>query len=362
MKRMLLFLLILALLTGFLPVCASAAQTEIRLGGKIGFMYEDMSITLKPKLKNLSMDELVWQSSDRGIVTVDGGRFTARAVGRAIITVSGGGASARCGVVVLPRKIELKAGECYRLPYGTVERYAVQHSAIASVSSKGTIRALSAGTTCVGVYYGKQKLYIQVKVTGGGTDMKQSAAAELDCADSSSQIVLVEHAGGSKARLSVHEKKSGVWTELYATTAYIGRNGIGKEREGDGRTPIGTFNLTQPFGIKADPGAKIDYTQVTKYHYWCGSSGSKYYNQLVDMREVDRKYTSSDEYLINYKGVYNYCMFIDYNKIGAPGKGSCIFLHCTGNKKSTAGCIAIPEGAMKKIIQWAKPGAKIVIR
>jgi len=80
------------------------------------------------------------------------------------------------------------------------------------------------------------------------------------------------------------------------------------------------------------------------------------------MRATDRKYTSSDEYLINYKGVYNYCMFIDYNAEGEAGKGSCIFLHCTESKKSTAGCIAVSEPVMKKIIQWAQPGAKIVIR
>jgi L,D-peptidoglycan transpeptidase YkuD (ErfK/YbiS/YcfS/YnhG family) len=55
-------------------------------------------------------------------------------------------------------------------------------------------------------------------------------------------------------------------------------------------------------------------------------------------------------------------MFIDYNAAGVAGKGSCIFLHCTGSNKYTAGCVAVSEAAMKKIIQWVKPGAKIVIR
>ena len=100
---------------------------------------------------------------------------------------------------------------------------------------------------------------------------------------------------------------------------------------------------------------------MTKYHYWCGDSSSEYYNQLVDERIVDRKHTSADEYLINYGGVYNYCMFIDYNAEGVPNKGSCIFLHCQGKNKYTGGCVAIPESNMKKIIQWAKPGAKIVV-
>ena len=55
-------------------------------------------------------------------------------------------------------------------------------------------------------------------------------------------------------------------------------------------------------------------------------------------------------------------MFIDYNAGGVPNKGSCIFLHCTGKNKYTGGSVAVPEATMKKIIQWAKPGAKIVVR
>jgi L,D-peptidoglycan transpeptidase YkuD (ErfK/YbiS/YcfS/YnhG family) len=55
-------------------------------------------------------------------------------------------------------------------------------------------------------------------------------------------------------------------------------------------------------------------------------------------------------------------MFIDYNAEGTPNKGSCIFLHCTGKNKYTAGCVAIPEKMMKQIICWAREGTKIVIR
>ena len=71
--------------------------------------------------------------------------------------------------------------------------------------------------------------------------------------------------------------------------------------------------------------------------------------------------TASDEKLINSKGVYNYALFIDYNVDGVANKGSCIFLHCTGSAKSTAGCIAVDEAVMKQLIQWVKPGCKIVI-
>jgi len=362
MKRRIALILLAALLLSCLPASALAAKTEIQLGGKVGFMYADASVTLKPKLKNISAAEIEWSSSDSTVATVEQGTIRSRIPGRTIIAASADGASARCGVVVLPKNVELKIGERYNLPNGTVEKYAVQHDDIASIDKNGVITGKAEGETLIRVRYGKQTLYVQVEVNDMDAQALQSEAAKLDCAAETNQIVLVDYKSGSNAVVSIHEKRSGVWTQLYSCDAYVGRNGIGKTEEGDKKTPVGTYNLTTPFGIKANPGAKQDYIQVTKYHYWCGTSDSKYYNQLVDMRKTDRKYTSSDEYLINYKGEYNYCMFIDYNAKGLPGKGSCIFLHCMGNKKYTAGCIAVPEKAMQRIIQWAEPGAKIVIR
>lgn len=362
MNKRIAVLLLVVIFISILPFSAFAMKAEIQLAGKIGFMYEDMSVTLKPRIMNVSANEIVWSSSDENVAIVDGGTIKSLAAGKTIITASGNGAVARCGVVVLPKMIQLKTGESFALPNGTVESYTVQYNAVAGISRNGVITGKKAGTTLIRVRYGKQTLYVQVEVTDMNANALQSEAANLDCAAQTSQIVLVDHKSGSKANLSIHEKRSGIWTELYSCEAFVGKNGIGKTREGDNKTPTGTFNLTIPFGIKADPGANGAYTQVTKYHYWCGTSGSELYNQLVDMRVTDRKCTSSDEYLINYKGEYNYCMFVDYNDAGEAGKGSCIFLHCTGKKDYTAGCIAVPEKVMQKIIQWAKPGVKIVIR
>lgn len=363
--------LILLLTMGLSCITAQAAKAQIRMGGKLGLMYVDDSVTLRPRVSGVSWSELEWSSSDADVAEVEAGIIRAKAPGRTVISVSAGGATARCGVVVLPRSVELNSGAQGQLPNGTLEKYAVLDKEIASVGKRGLVTAKQAGDTLIGVRYGAQTMLIQLKVTEEAQEdsgesaeeaLQQSAAAELDCAQSASQIVLVEYQSGSQARLSIHEKQSGVWKELYNCTAYVGSNGIGKTKEGDNKTPSGTYNLTQPFGIKADPGANMPYTQVTRYHYWCGSSESEYYNQLVDMRETDRECTSNDEYLIDYAGVYNYCMFIDYNADGEAGKGSCIFLHCQGSKQSTAGCIAIPEAAMKQVIRWAKPGAKIVIQ
>ena len=365
-RRMLCALLLAALVLTGLPAGALAAKkASIKFPVKMGLVLEGQTVKLSPKLSRVKRSALQWSSSDESVATVSSGTLVALKAGLAVVTAAGGGAKARCGVVVLPAQISVAVGETLSLPCGGAESYRLKNKAVASVSKKGVVKGKKPGRTQLTVKYGKQSVKLALTVTAaetGGEAKPQSAAAALDCANATSQIVLVEHTGGSEAELSVHEKRDGAWTELYRCAAYVGKKGIGKQKEGDKKTPAGTYNLTTPFGIKADPGAKMDYTQVTKYHYWCGDSSSAYYNQLVDERIADRKHTSSDEYLINYKGVYNYCLFIDYNAAGEAHKGSCIFLHCTGKNKYTAGCVAIPEAAMKKIICWADAGAKIVIR
>ena len=348
LSRAALAVLIAALLSAALLPAAMAKGTQ-----KTGLMLEGTSVTFD----KWTSPSLTWTSSDETVAVAAAGEIRALKAGRTVISATDGSRTARCGVVVLPASVSLKPGEKLTLPRAGAERYQMKNGAVASVTKKGVVTGKAAGNTVLRVRFGKQKLEIPVTVAAEG-----SKAAALDCAATADQIVLVEYTGGSSATLSIHEKKDGVWTQLASCKAYVGKNGIDKSVAGDKRTPTGTYNLTTPFGIKADPGAQMAYTKVTKYHYWCGASNSGYYNQLVDERTANRKHTSSDEYLIKYKGVYNYCMFIDYNAEGKAGKGSCIFLHCTGKNKYTAGCVAVSESMMKKIIRWARPGVKIVVK
>ena len=358
MKRKILALLLVAAVLLALPVSAMAATIGFPV--KVGLMIEGETVTLKPKLSRVKLEDLTWTSSDESVLALAGNVARALKPGKAVVTASGGGATAKVAVVVLPASITVAVGDKVSLPQGGVESYSSKNKKVATVSKKGVVKGIGVGETKLVVTYGKQKKVVPVTVV---EELPQgSAAAELDCANQTDQIVLVDYTGGSKAVLSAHEKLNGVWTELASCDAYVGRKGIGKTREGDKKTPTGTFNLTTPFGIKADPGARLPYLKVTKYHYWCADSSSKYYNKLVDEREVSRKHKSGDEYLIKYKGAYNYCMFIDYNAEGTPNKGSCIFLHCKGKNKYTSGCIAIPEKMMKNIVCWAREGTKIVIR
>ena len=194
---------------------------------------------------------------------------------------------------------------------------------------------------------------------------EETMEAAKDC----EQLIAVRHLTGSKAYFTYFKKAEGEWKRVFSCTANIGKNGVGKEKEGDMKTPLGTFNLSTPFGIKPDPslddhyGRQAEkYLQLTDDHYWCGQSGP-YYNQLIDNRTPPEGYApgSDDEHLIRYRPSYNYSMFIDYNREGKSRLGSCIFLHCTSKSPHTAGCVAIDEWLMRELVLDLKEGAKIVI-
>lgn len=191
----------------------------------------------------------------------------------------------------------------------------------------------------------------------------------MEAAKDCTQLITVRHLTGSKAYFTYFLKSEDEWKRAFSCTANIGKNGVGKEKEGDMNTPLGVFNLSTPFGIKPAPsrddpyGRRIEnYLQLTEDHYWCGQSGP-YYNQLIDNSCPPEGYIPSgdDEHLIRYCPSYNYSMFIDYNREGRAHLGSCIFLHCTSKSPHTAGCVAIDEKLMRELVLELKDGAKIVI-
>lgn len=150
------------------------------------------------------------------------------------------------------------------------------------------------------------------------------------------------------------------WEKILSCKSYIGQNGIGKEKQGDRKTPVGVYNITMAFGRKKSPGtAGISYTKLNKYHYW--STEKETYNTFVDVRTLNRKQMDG-EHLINYDPWYNYSLAIDYNKKCTYLKGSAIFLHCVGGGRTyTMGCIAVSEKNMKTIVKNTTTHTKICI-
>ncbi len=181
-------------------------------------------------------------------------------------------------------------------------------------------------------------------------------------AHSANQMLVVAQVGEkTTAWVSMHKKINGVWQEIMTTPAFIGKNGLGKTREGDAKTPVGTFYFTEAFGIAANPGCRLPYTQVDEYTYWSGDVNCKY-NEMVDIRDYPNLDKDASEHIIDYTTHYVYCLNINYNEDGIAGKGSAIFLHCLGpNKPWTGGCIAIPEPKMLFVLHNVQPDCIVVI-
>ncbi len=218
-------------------------------------------------------------------------------------------------------------------------------------------------------YYYKIRAYRTVKgkkVYGSFSSVK-SVAVPLNRWDkllntyrtnsSVNQLIFVKYSSGSKATVYVYNKQGSSWKNVLKCQGYVGQNGINKVKEGDRKTPTGTFGILGAFGIKAKPTTSLPYTKVNKYLYWCGDK--KYYNQLIDVRE--HPHTCHGEHLIDYKGVYDYGLFLDYNPSKTYKKGSAIFMHCSGSYGYTGGCVAVSQSNMLKVLKVLEPGAKICI-
>ena len=185
----------------------------------------------------------------------------------------------------------------------------------------------------------------------------------LPAAKNANQIFVVAQVEEkTTAWISMHEKGSaGNWQEIMTTPGFIGKNGLGKTKEGDSKTPVGIFHFNKAFGIAPDPNCSIPYTQVDENIYWSGDTNYKY-NQMIDIREYPNLNKSDSERITDYNPQYIYCLNISYNEKGTAGKGSAIFLHCFGTAKTwTGGCVAIPQEKMLKVMQAVQSDCVVII-
>ena len=183
-------------------------------------------------------------------------------------------------------------------------------------------------------------------------------------AETARQLFVVAGIGETTAYVSMHEKDAdGAWRQIMTTPGYIGKFGLGKTQEGDGKTPVGTFGFNYAFGIAEDPGCALPYRQVTEDDYWSGDQRDGYgYNQMVSIKDLPDLNTEDSEHLVEYVRQYQYCLNISYNADGTPGLGSAIFLHCLGPVKPyTGGCVAIPMDQMLTVMRTVREDCVVVI-
>ncbi len=189
-------------------------------------------------------------------------------------------------------------------------------------------------------------------------------AAKLGDEQEADQVFIIAAYGKTTAWVSMHEKdSSGDWKMIMTTPGFIGKEGLGKAREGDWKTPAGIFHFNRAFGIADDPGCDIPYVKADASTYWSGDgrTGMRY-NELVSLDDYPGLNTKDSEHITDYTFQYQYCLNISYNEKGEPGLGSAIFLHCFGDRKPfTGGCTAIPKEKMRFVMQNVKPECVVII-
>ena len=177
------------------------------------------------------------------------------------------------------------------------------------------------------------------------------------------QLITVSAAsyGATYATLTAYRRSAGRWRPVLGPwTARIGRGGFaprGLKREGDGRTPSGTFGFGFFFGVLPNPGVRFRYRQSQPYDFWDDDPASPRYNEWVDSRRASPGANPEPMDV----SAYDYGIAIGYNTARGPGLGSAIFLHLNIGI-ATAGCVTLPGSELLPLLRWLNPARAPRIR
>lgn len=160
----------------------------------------------------------------------------------------------------------------------------------------------------------------------------------------------------SYATLTAWRKSSGGWVRVFGPwSSRIGSHGFappGHKREGDGRTPTGSYGFSFFFGVDARPsGIHYSWRHAYRYDSWDDDSSSSRYNLWTDTR---RAYAGRDPEPMHQQPSYDDAAVIAYNTARRPGLGSAIFLHVS-HTGATSGCISLPRTELLRVLRWLDP-------
>ncbi len=165
------------------------------------------------------------------------------------------------------------------------------------------------------------------------------------------QLILVtkEEKSINKVTIQTFEKVSGSWKQIHNFTGFVGRNGLtANKKEGDKKSPIGTFKIGTAFGVYNNPGTKLPYRKTSDDDVWVDDPKSLLYNTWQSKRLTKSKWKSAEQMKIP---AYNYGFVIEYNtEKRIPYKGSGIFFHVS--KSPTAGCVGTSQKNVVAVLKW----------
>jgi len=133
--------------------------------------------------------------------------------------------------------------------------------------------------------------------------------------------------------------------------ASFGRTGAipaPEKREGDGKTPLGTYTLCtallRPDRLSA-PSTALPWRWLRPSDGWSDAPQDPAYN-----RPITHPHPHSAEHLWRDDHAYDIIITLSHNTPPTPGLGSAVFLHCLQpDSRPTQGCIAVARDAL---IRW----------
>ncbi|MGQ0645690.1 MAG: M15 family metallopeptidase [Elusimicrobiota bacterium] len=183
-------------------------------------------------------------------------------------------------------------------------------------------------------------------------------------------LVAADDAEATRGRLYRFHNNGGRWAQAGpAVPVTLGKRGVGKRREGDGRAPEGVYPLTTAFGYADRPpeGAAMPYLPLTPTMECVDDAASPHYNRILDAAAFPSgtPWTSSEKMrrdIHHGDDLYKWGLVVDYNPRRRPGAGSCIFLHLwRGPDDPTAGCTAMAERDFLDLLRWLDPAKSPVL-
>ncbi|MFD7695793.1 L,D-transpeptidase family protein [Streptomyces sp. NPDC059805] len=165
----------------------------------------------------------------------------------------------------------------------------------------------------------------------------------------SEQVVAVYGDGKDSPDATVvfYEKRGSTWERARGWPAHNGKRGWTTDHhEGDNRSPVGVFTLSDAGGVRADPGAKLPYTRSPGFaapRWWAES----------------------------YWHDFDYVIAIDYNRIKGTSpndptrpegrhKGGSIWLHMD-HGSGTSACVSLSESGMRYLLRTLDPARHPVV-
>jgi L,D-peptidoglycan transpeptidase YkuD (ErfK/YbiS/YcfS/YnhG family) len=195
----------------------------------------------------------------------------------------------------------------------------------------------SSGPTPSGAPVAKPKLLGEVALLGPRT------LATVPAGTTKAVVVRGDGPATATATIELYALVKGAWVKQSAWRGHLGAKGwTADHREGDLRTPAGTYTLSDAGGRLENPGTKLPYHRSAHFV----PSGSSVFGDSL-------------------AGSFDYVIAIDFNRLSGvspldgthpqgDARGGGIWLH-VDHDGPTHGCVSVPREGMKALLRALAP-------